>query len=99
MADEDSFILRFQIVSPLSEFSEANLKTDGSENDSSFPYDVLSTMADRLNCPDDGNVEFRAKTLTGETKSLYAHKVILSKRCDYYKTSHLLQDISNNCSV
>ena len=75
------------------------MKTDGSKNDSSFPYDVLTTMADQLTCPEDGNVEFRAKALTGETKSLYAHKAILSKRCDYYKTSHLLQDITNDRSV
>ena len=65
----------------------ANLKGDWSKDERTFPFDILTTFANELRSPDDGNVEFQAKSLTGETKSLYANRTILSRRCEYYRTS------------
>ena len=51
------------------------------------PRDALLALANDLLLPDDGNVEFRAKTKAGDSKSIYANRKVLSARCNYFKTS------------
>ena len=64
---------------------QSNVKGDWSSAETLFPNDVLTAMAQGLLCADDGNVEFQAESWDGSTKSLYAHRQVLSTRCEHYK--------------
>ena len=61
------------------------MKGDWIGADTSIPNDVPTIMAQGLLCPDDGNVEFQAKSWDGSIKSIYAHRRILSIKCEHYK--------------
>jgi len=74
MKDENHFIIRFRIG-------------EWNSDNPSFPNHLLSSMAGELTSPDSsGNVELEAVSSDGEMKTLYAHREILSARCEYYKT-------------
>jgi hypothetical protein len=63
--------------------------------ETAFPGTLFIGMANNMLSSIDWNVEFQAKTIANETRSLYVHRFVLSARSDYYKTSSTHVDFTN----
>jgi hypothetical protein len=65
------------------------------DRETAFPGTLIIGMANNILSSIDWNVEFQAKTIANETRSLYVHRFVLSARSDYYKTSSTHIDFTN----
>jgi len=46
---------------------------------------VVTTLAQGLTSPEDGNLEFQAFSVDGSVKSLFAHRSVLTFKSDVFK--------------
>jgi hypothetical protein len=79
----------------IAEFMDAWGSKDTFSRDN-FPFTLLRhkdtsmILAENLLSPEDGNVEIQATDSNHEARSLFAHRSVLTKKCNYYKTGHHL---------
>jgi len=80
IVDQDFFLIRIQFVK-VRWWIRANAKGTLEKPEPK----VVTTLAQGLTSPEDGNVEFQAISADGSVKSLFAHRSVLTFKSDVFK--------------